>query len=114
MTFYCSFNASEKFDEEGNVVEATIDYSSGAPAQFLRLADNSVYCFNGKKRVRTVLEPTHKLLVTVIDDYAAVFVTDENGYIMADSISLKGSCKLMKLYPDLHQECLARHARQVG
>jgi hypothetical protein len=114
LTFYCAFNAVEKFDESGNLVESVIDYASAAPAQFLRLADNSVYCINVKKRVRTSLEPTKQFLVTVIDDFAAVFVTDGNGYIIADSISLKGSCKLMKLYPDLHHECLARQARQVG
>lgn len=114
ISFYCGFNAVERFDECGNLVEATIDYASAAPVQHFRLADHSSFAYEVKKRVRTVLEPTQKLLVTVVDDYAAVFVTDSNGYIMADSISLKGSVRLMKLYPNLHQECLARQARQVG
>jgi hypothetical protein len=114
LTFYCGFNAVERFDQNGQLVEATIDYPSGAPTQSLRLADNSVHSFDVKKRVRTMLEPHQQLLVTVIDEYAAVFVTDSNGYIIGDSISLKGSVKLMKLYPDLHHECLARQARQVG
>jgi hypothetical protein len=110
----CSFNAREKFDEHGGLVESVVDYGAGAPEQFLRLADNSLFCVSGKKRIRTSLEPVHKLLVTVVDDFACVFVSDSNGYVHADSISLKGSCKLMKLYPDLHHECLARQARHVG
>jgi hypothetical protein len=114
LPIYCGFNAREKFDQDGHLIEAVVDYASGAPEQMLRLTDNSVYSFAGKKRVRTVLEPTHKLLVTVVDEYAAVFVSDHNGYVLADSISLKGSCKLMKLFPDLHHECLARQARHVG
>jgi len=114
LPIYCGFNAREKFDELGNLIESVVDYTGSAPEQFIRLADNSVYCFTGKKRVRTVLEPKAKFLVTIIDDFAAVFISDSNGYIVADSISLKGSCKLMKLYPDLHHECLARQARQVG
>jgi len=114
LTFYCGFNAVEKFDEVGQLIEATIDYSSGAPTQHFRLADNTSYAYDVKKRVRTVLEPTQQLLVTVVDEYAAVFVTDANGYVLADSISLKGSVRLMKLYPNLHHECLARQARHVG
>jgi len=113
LTFHWTFTAAEKFDAEGNLIEATIEYPSGAPTQYLRLADQSSYCCEAKKKVRTVLEPKQALLVTVIDDYAAVFVSDSNGYVIADSLSLKGSVKLMQLYPHLHQECLARQARTV-
>jgi len=114
LTFYCGFTAVEKFDECGHLIEASIEYASGAPAQYLRLADNAAYMFEVKKRMRTLLEPARKLLITVIDEYATVFVTDANGYTIADSVSLKGSVKLMKLYPDLHHLCLAHQARQVG
>ncbi|MBU6454981.1 MAG: hypothetical protein KGS72_24640 [Cyanobacteria bacterium REEB67] len=114
LPFYCGFNAVESFDQDGQLIESTVEYSSAAPPQFFRLADNSVHRIEAQKRVRTVLEPNKKLLVTVVDDYAAVFVSDENGYVIADSVSLKGSCKLMSLYPDLHHACLARHAHKVS
>jgi hypothetical protein len=114
LPFYCGFNAVECFDQDGQLVESTVEYASVAPAQYFRLTDNSIHRIDAQKRVRTVLEPNKKLLVTVVDDFAAVFVSDENGYVVADSVSLKGSCKLMSLYADLHHACLARHARKVS
>jgi hypothetical protein len=114
ISFYCNFTAVEKFDHEGQVLESTVEYSCAAPAQSFRLADDSVHKVEAQKRVRTVYEPVQQLLVTIVDDFQVVFVSDYNGYVVADSVSFKGSCKLMKLYPDLHHACLSRHVQRAG
>lgn len=111
LPLYSDFTAIERFDRDGNLIESRIEYSRKCPAHAFRLADGTTEKLPLAQGARTSFDPVQKFLVTIIDQYDAVFVSTQSGHVIADSISFKGSLKLMDLYPALYQGQLDRFLR---
>jgi hypothetical protein len=111
LPLYSDFTAIERFSADGNLIESRIEYSRKCPAHAFRLADGTTESLTLAQGARTSYDPVQKLLVSIIDQYDAVFVSTQSGHVIADSISFKGSLKLMELYPALYQGQLERFSR---